>query len=148
MKVLDLRCGRGHGFEGWFGSEAEFVSQVDQAMVRCPVCGDSKVVKKLSAPHLNLSSSRFELPEACQTADETDSASRTLAWLDAARHIAAHTTDVGDQFAQEARRMHYREIDERGIRGTTTIDEAHALLEEGIAVLPFVMPEGLKGPLQ
>jgi len=148
MKVLDLRCGYGHGFEGWFASESEFLSQLDQAMVQCPVCGDSKVVKEPSAPRLNLSPSRVESSEMRQTAGVADSDSRTLAWLAAARHIVAHTTDVGDQFAQEARRMHYREVNERGIRGTTTVDEAHALLDEGIAVLPFVMPEGLKEPLQ
>lgn len=152
MKVLDLHCGGGHAFEGWFVSEADFVSQCDKAMVQCPICGDTSVRKKPSAPRLNLSnlSVNRSAPQTGQvTGDEaTPDNARTLAWLAMAHQILAHTTDVGSRFAEEARKMHYREIDERGIRGTTTADEARSLREEGIDVLPFAMPEALKGPMQ
>ena len=60
----------------------------------------------------------------------------------------ANTLDVGEHFAEEARKMHYGETEERAIRGKTTVDEARALVEEGIDVLPMVLPQSLKKPLQ
>jgi hypothetical protein len=65
-----------------------------------------------------------------------------------ARRVLAETTDVGDQFAEEARKMHYGEKKQQGIRGTATLDETHALADEGIEVLSFPLPQSLKGPLQ
>lgn len=70
------------------------------------------------------------------------------AYLHMARSIMANTEDVGSQFAQEARKMHYGEADERAIRGQATRDEALELLDEGIDVLPLVLPDALKGTLQ
>ena len=66
----------------------------------------------------------------------------------AARHVMANTTDVGNRFAEEARKMHYGEAEERAIRGKTTPDEAQALVEEGIDVVPLLIPDALKEPLQ
>ncbi|MDR7307754.1 DUF1178 family protein [Rhodoferax saidenbachensis] len=160
MKVLDLHCAQGHPFEGWFASEDDFVSQCARALVQCPVCGDPSVVKKLSAPRLNLSGARA--PTAEQAADQAPSsiptgsavattphnAALAAAWMAMARHVVATTTDVGSQFAEEARKMHYGEAEERGIRGRTTEKEARELAEEGIDVMPFVLPEALKEPLQ
>lgn len=60
MKVLDLQCAMGHTFEGWFAFEDDFVSQLARSLVQCPLCGDADVHKKLSAPRLNLSTSRQE----------------------------------------------------------------------------------------
>jgi hypothetical protein len=149
MKVLDLQCSHGHGFEGWFGSEDDFVSQCAQSQVQCPVCGDPSIVKKLSAPRLNLSGRREE-PQATQevVAPTKDDEALTAAWMAMARQVVANTTDVGNAFAEEARKMHYGEAEERGIRGKTTPQEARELVEEGIAVLPFVLPEALKETLQ
>ena len=65
-----------------------------------------------------------------------------------ARKILANTDDVGDQFAEEARRIHYGEAAERGIRGRASPEQTEALLEEGIAVMPLPLPDALKGPLQ
>lgn len=149
MKVLDLQCTHGHVFEGWFASEDDFVAQCEQSLVQCPVCGDPSVAKKLSAPRLNLTGGRGtedrqQLAMAPASADQA----LTAAWLAVARQIVASTTDVGDRFAEEARKMHYREAEERSIRGTTTADEARALLDEGIEVLPLVLPAALKEPLQ
>ena len=69
------------------------------------------------------------------------------AWLKAARHVLAHTEDVGNQFASEARKIHYGESQERGIRGQATQDETLELLDEGIAVMAMPMPAALKGPI-
>ena len=70
------------------------------------------------------------------------------AWLDLARKIVANTEDVGARFAQEARRMHHGEVQERAIRGQATLDEAMELLEEGIAVMPLPLPAAAKETLQ
>ena len=69
-------------------------------------------------------------------------------WMEIGRHLMANTTDVGQNFAEEARKIHYGEAPERGIRGQTSAREARELMEEGIGVLPFALPEALKGPLQ
>jgi hypothetical protein len=70
------------------------------------------------------------------------------AWMEISRKVVSNTDDVGTQFAEEARKMHYGEIPERGIRGQASPAETESLIEEGIAVMPLLLPEGLKGPLQ
>jgi hypothetical protein len=69
-------------------------------------------------------------------------------WLKMARHVMANTEDVGSHFAEVARQMHYGETEERSIRGQTSREEALALVEEGISVMPLPIPDALKGPLQ
>ena len=69
------------------------------------------------------------------------------AWLQMVQHVMAHTEDVGAQFADEARKMHYGEAEERGIRGQVSAQETQALLEEGISVMPLPLPAALKGPV-
>ena len=68
--------------------------------------------------------------------------------MSAARELMARTEDVGQRFADEARRIHYGEAQDRGIRGQTTPQEREALAEEGIEVMSLVLPEALKGPVQ
>jgi hypothetical protein len=153
MKVLDLQCPAGHVFEGWFGSEADFVEQHRKSLVQCPLCGDPSVTKKLSAPRLSLSGSTAEAPPSvAQTAHPVIPThaqhALTEAWLAVARKLVAETTDVGSTFAEEARKIHYGETQPRGIRGTATPDEAHALADEGIEVLSFPLPNAVKEPLQ
>lgn len=153
MKVLDLQCAVGHVFEGWFASEADFVDQRQRSLVQCPVCGDPSVLKKLSAPRLSLSGIRSEPSERKDesqnvVASPTQSPAPVDALLALARRVLAETTDVGDQFAEEARKMHYGEKKVAGIRGTATADETHALADEGIEVRSFRLPQILKGPLQ
>lgn len=156
MKVLNLRCAHEHGFEGWFASEDEFQAQLARGLVECPICGDTTITKGLTAPRLNLGAAA---PQSEMQA-ATESASREvapvadprqamqLAWMRAVREVMANTEDVGERFAEEARRMHYGEVDERNIRGRASREETEALLEEGIPVLPLAVPKGLKGPLQ
>jgi len=161
MKVLDLQCAQGHGFEGWFGSEEDFQSQQERALVQCPLCGDATISKKLSAPRLSLSrasapeesdrserSDRSEQSEQALTVAGPQDADMAKRWMEIGRHLMANTTDVGQRFAEEARKIHYGEAPERGIRGQTSAREARELIEEGIGVLPFAVPEALKGPLQ
>ena len=163
MKVLDLQCAHGHVFEGWFASEEDFVSQSARSLVQCPACGNPDVSKKLSAPRLNLATRRednspvADLPSlssvdtggALLMANNVPDGQKLMeAWLAVARQVIANTSDIGNRFAEEARKMHYQEVEPRGIRGTATLGETRALLEEGIEVLPLVLPEALKETLQ
>jgi hypothetical protein len=171
MKVLDLQCQHAHSFEGWFGSEGDFQSQLARGLVECPMCGDATITKKLSAPRLNLSRLREEA--VAQAATESVAACAVpagekspepakdpvlqamlqdpqvqAAYLHMARKIIANTEDVGNQFAEEARKIHYGEAKERGIRGQASHDERMALQDEGIDVMPLPLPKALTGPLQ
>lgn len=148
MKVLNLRCTHGHAFEGWFGSEDDFESQRERDLVECPMCGDKAIVKGLSAPRLNLGAGREKDKAAAPVAVQPNSDSPAGRWMQAMREVLARTEDVGERFAEEARRMHYGEAAERGIRGQATPEQTEALLDEGIAVMPLLLPDALKEPLQ
>lgn len=158
MKVLDLQCSASHVFEGWFASEDDFQGQLQRGLVECPVCGDAHITKKLSAPRLNLGAAAPPAApaapagkqEVTNTPEMGQGAHAALqaAWMKAVRHVMANTEDVGERFAEEARKIHYGEAQERGIRGQASPEETEALLEEGIGVVPLPMPKGLKGPLQ
>lgn len=145
MKVLDLQCVRGHVFEGWFASEEDFVAQREQSLVQCPLCGDPSIAKKLSAPRLNLTGKNAAPESKPEVALAPDSEQALAsAWLDLARQVVAQTSDVGDKFAEEARKIHYGEAQQRGIRGKATPQEVHSLVQEGIEIIPFALPDALK----
>lgn len=173
MKVLDLHCQQQHVFEGWFGSEDDFQSQLQRKLVQCPVCGDSSITKRLSAPRLNLGAQPPRQPAAASAQAKPEAAAPTAeavlpvattesavaaapelsgearaqlhamqaAWMQWSRKVAESTEDVGKHFAEEARRMHYGETDERAIRGQASPEQAMELMEEGIGVLPLALPE-------
>lgn len=147
MKVLDLQCAHQHLFEGWFASEDDFQSQLSRGLVECPLCGNSTIAKRLSAPRLNLGASE---PAAASLPSTTPApnAEMQARWLHMLRQVVANTDDVGERFAEEARRIHHGEADARAIRGKATSKETAALQEEGIAVLPLPLPAALKNTLQ
>ncbi len=146
MKVFNLSCDQQHAFEGWFASTEAFDAQLAAGEVQCPVCGSTAVSKALSAPRLNLGA---EPPgEQRQVAAMPTPEQMQALFLKMAREIVAGTEDVGERFAEEARRIHYKEVPERGIRGVTSREEADALQEEGINVMPMPFGNLLKGPLQ
>ena len=142
MKVLNLRCANGHGFEGWFASDDEFLDQNGRGLIECPLCADRVVTRLPSAPRLNLSGTKDE-PRA-----EPAAADLQARYLQAVRNLMAHTEDVGERFAEEARRIHYGESEHRGIRGDATPEQREALREEGIETLAVPVPAALKNPLQ
>ena len=161
MKVLSLQCAHQHGFEGWFGSEDDYQSQLARALVECPVCGDKSITKLPSAPRLNLGASAPAAQREVTPSDSTAMAAgapvlsgdadlhkaQAVLWK-MARHILANTEDVGARFAEESRKMHYGEATERNIRGQASREETEALLEEGIPVMPLPLPAALKETLQ
>jgi hypothetical protein len=173
MKVLDLRCTHGHRFEGWFGSEDDYLAQNGRGLIGCPTCADRHITRVPSAPRLNLSGARepaqkaqgqakVERPVAAAssagepvttTSAHLPNAPAALAelhaaWLAATRRIVERTEDVGERFAEEARRIHYGETPERAIRGRTDARERAALADEGIEVFTLPLPPGLEGPVQ
>ena len=160
MKVLNLQCAHQHEFEGWFGSEDDYRSQLARGLVSCPLCGDAQIEKKLSAPRLNLRAGRQEDSESAVAAPAGNAESLSnhirnpeLAalqgrMLQALREVVAHTEDVGERFADEARAMHHGDVEYRQIRGQTSPQEALELMEEGIEVIALPMLPAIKETLQ
>lgn len=146
MKVLNLRCANGHGFEGWFASDDDFLDQNGRGMIECPLCADRVVSRLPSAPRLNLSGAREQPAEP--TPAPAAVADLQARYLKAVREMVARTEDVGERFPEEARRIHYGEVPHRGIRGQATPEERAALSEEGIEVVSLPVPAVLKEPLQ
>jgi hypothetical protein len=151
MKVLDLRCGAGHGFEGWFASEADYEQQRVDGRIECPLCGDAAVSRLPSAPRLNLSGARAPAGEgagaaaAAVASPEHQAATR---WMQAVEALVRDTEDVGDRFPEEARRIHYGEVPNKGIRGQATPAQRAELLEEGIETVAIAVPVPTKRSLQ
>lgn len=143
MKVYDLRCRNQHRFEGWFGSDDEFASQSERGIIECPLCGDTGVLRLPSAPRLNVSGAREEETQPVAQGPDVQAL-----FMQAVRRVIDNTEDVGERFAEEARRIHYGEVVERGIRGRASRADSEALREEGIEVWPLPLPPALRGPLQ
>ena len=149
MKVLSLRCANEHLFEGWFASDGDFQSQGERGQLVCPLCNDTEILRLPSAPRLNVFRQREPDPVAAATAAATSSSHAHQAkWLRAVRQVIKNTEDVGERFPEEARRIHYGEVEERAIRGRASAAEADALREEGIEVMAVAVPEPFKGSLQ
>ena len=126
MIVLNLTCANRHPFEGWFASADEFARQSATKLISCPYCSDANITRLPSGPHVK---------RAVATADAT--AAKLLA---AVADLARNSENVGAQFPEEARKIHYEETPPRSIRGIATATEVKALIEEGIAVLPLSIP--------
>lgn len=158
MIHYELRCDRGHAFDGWFKDSASFDLQAEQGLIACPSCHSLSVSRALMAPALGRAarhgldkpSPSAAPPAAPPAAAEAPAQSviagpalpdQLRALLQRMRAEVEKTCDdVGGQFAEEARRIHYGEAEARGIYGETTPAEAEALSEEGIAfgVLPWL----------
>lgn len=135
-----LQCDKDHQFEAWFKGSADYERQVKRKLVTCPECGSAKVEKALMAP--NVSTSRSKSAElTVANAEATAGAEKTRELLDLMRRLRAEVEKnaefVGPRFAEEARKMHYEEVEKRGIYGEATADEARELHEEGIEFYPL-----------
>jgi hypothetical protein len=175
MKVYNLACPLDHRFEGWFASEEDCLAQQDKGMLACPMCDSTEITRMPSAPHIakssanKVASTSTELTIANADASDGGSVSGTLsgnvvaltggdhsqleaqvqaAFLKGMRELMGRSEDVGSSFAEEARKIHYKESPERSIRGQTTLDEAEALREEGIEVMAMPMLPAFKNTLQ
>lgn len=143
LKVFDLQCEHGHVFEGWFGSHEDYDAQQVRGLVTCPVCQSAVIEKKLSAPRLNVGHYNepaqpavSDSPEVVATSPNANQIAQLQALvLQQMRELVSNTENVGERFAEEARRIHSGESDERPIRGIATREERESLAEEGIAVV-------------
>jgi hypothetical protein len=175
MKVYNLACPLNHRFEGWFTSEEDCLAQQDKGMLACPICDSTEISRMPSAPHIAKSGSSKDTPSsteltvASSASTEHTGVSGTLsgdvlaltgsdhsqleaqvqaAFLKGMRDLMGKSEDVGNSFAEEARKIHYKESPERSIRGQTTLDEAEALSDEGIEVMAIPMMPAFKNTLQ
>lgn len=134
-----LRCENAHEFEGWFSESADFERQVASGFLTCPVCSSAAVSKLMMAPSVSTARKKSEMQTLAMDTMRREAFQKLK---EAVSTIKANSEDVGTRFPEEARKIHYGEADARGIMGQTTLDEARALLEEGIeiAALP-VLPD-------
>ncbi len=130
MIVYQLRCGHGHGFEAWFKDSGSYDRQRKARKVECPICGDAKVSKAPMAPALARGDSRGDSQEIA--AHEMSRKVMEVA-TKLRQHVEENCDYVGERFAEEARRIHYEEVDPRGIYGEASEEEAKELTDEGIS---------------
>ncbi|MFO1185472.1 MAG: DUF1178 family protein [Bauldia sp.] len=143
-----LVCDTEHSFEAWFRSSDDYEKQARGKRVACPTCGSTAVGRQVMAPALvgQRREAAGETPPAAPAVVATLPDPGNPAVLEALRQLRqlalANSEPVGDRFPEEARKIHYREVEPRGIHGKATAEEAKALLEEGVQIqqLP-VLPE-------
>ena len=159
MIRYSLRCDRDHAFESWFQSSAAYDSQVRRKLVTYPACGSAKVERAIMAPQIVSQKGRASAEPAPATATATSTTTEVTtptstpllmaqerelrAKLKELRdHIVKNADNVGERFPNEARKMHYGDIEHRPIYGEASPDEARALIEEGVEVSPLpVLPD-------
>jgi len=139
MIRYDLICDKGHEFDGWFSNSEAFETQAKRGFVECTHCGSNKVEKQLMAPSLGAKSTKKGGGARQMVAGGNDPRMQQMVAMmrEVRRHVEQNAENVGDRFADEARKIHYGESEERGISGNATQDEAKALVEEGIEVHPL-----------
>jgi hypothetical protein len=159
MIHYNLRCARGHAFESWFQSSSAYEVQEKRQLVSCPVCGSSEVERAIMAPQIVSKKGRKDTASDSEPvatpAPATDVAAPAPTPLLMAQeqelraklrelrdHIVKNADNVGERFPNEARKMHYGDIEHRPIFGEASADEARSLIDEGVEVMPLpVLPD-------
>jgi len=164
MIKYTLVCDKGHDFESWFADSAAFDKQAKRKLVTCPHCGSAKVEKAIMAPRLATSKKGarpIEAPSEAPAATPAPAAAAPVPSTPAPvamlspqerefrtklkelrDHLTKNAENVGGKFPEQARKMHYGEIEHRSIYGEATPEDAKALAEEGIEFHPLpVLPE-------
>ncbi|MGV3490495.1 MAG: DUF1178 family protein [Devosia sp.] len=133
MITYSLVCDKAHKFDAWFKSAEAFDEQSGRGIVTCPVCGSGKVGKALMAPALSrVNSDKVSLSSGHPMQSEIRELMRAMR-----KKVMSEADYVGDRFADEARKIHFKEADARGIYGEATHDEVAELLDDGIDFLPL-----------
>ena len=153
MIRYNLRCERGHAFESWFQSSQAYETQEKRQLINCPSCGSAKVERAIMAPRIVSRKSRDRAAPAPAAATETTTPASTPLMMAQERelraklrelrdHIVKNADNVGERFPNEARKMHYGDIEHRPIYGEASPEEARSLIEEGVEVSPLpVLPD-------
>ena len=143
MIVFDLICDDQHRFEGWFASGRDFDRQLSQKLLACPVCGSDSVVRVPHAPRINTGArddAKAPSPAPAAGTQQQYANLGTDVLTKLIDYIIETTEDVGAAFPEEARKIYYREAQERHIRGTASQKDVDALTEEGIEVAALPIP--------
>lgn len=153
MIVFNLQCSHGHKFEAWFGSSQDYEGQKARNLVSCPVCGDPMIDKAVMAPAVGAKGNRREARAPVRAGAPGPRSVATMAPEEVAKlqevmhklaevqaQLLENSAWVGDAFADKARAMHYGDAPHESIHGTANVEEAQALVEEGIAVAPLPIP--------
>jgi hypothetical protein len=152
MIRYNLRCERGHAFESWFQSSQAYESQEKRSLVTCPACGSAKVERAIMAPQI-VSKRKDRAGPAPVASTEAAAPTSTPLMMAQERelraklkelrdHIVKNADNVGERFPNEARKMHYGDIEHRPIYGEASPEEARSLIDEGVEVSPLpVLPE-------
>jgi hypothetical protein len=153
MIRYNLRCERGHAFESWFQSSQAYETQEKRKLVNCPSCGSAKVERAIMAPQIVSKKSRERAAPAPAAATEATTPASTPLMMAQERelraklrelrdHIVKNADNVGERFPNEARKMHYGDIEHRPIYGEASPEEARSLIDEGVEVSPLpVLPD-------
>jgi hypothetical protein len=153
MIRYNLRCEHGHAFESWFQSSQAYESQEKRRLVSCPACGSAKVERAIMAPQIVSRKSRDVATPAPTASTEVTAPTSTPLMMAQERelraklkelrdHIVKNADNVGERFPNEARKMHYGDIEHRPIYGEASPEEARSLIDEGVEVSPLpVLPE-------
>jgi hypothetical protein len=153
MIRYNLRCERGHAFESWFQSSQTYETQEKRQLINCPSCGSAKVERAIMAPQIVSKKSRDRAVPAPAAATETTTPASTPLMMAQERelraklrelrdHIVKNADNVGERFPNEARKMHYGDIEHRPIYGEASPEEARSLIDEGVEVSPLpVLPD-------
>ena len=148
-----LICEKGHDFESWFQDSAAYDKQAKRGLVTCPQCGSAKVEKAIMAPRLSATAKKrgapIQAPAPTAETSTTPASSAPVAMISPQEqefrsklkelrdHLTKNADNVGPKFPEEARKMHYGEIEHRSIYGVASPDEAKELSEEGIEFHPL-----------
>jgi hypothetical protein len=161
MIKYSLVCDKAHEFESWFSNSAAYDQQVERGLVECPHCSSIKIAKAIMAPRIarkdreRPAAGAAPQPETIvEAAVPAEPQPQRVALLDERQQamrdmirelhskIVENATDVGPRFPEEARKMHLGETPQRSIYGQASLEEAKALIEEGVPVLPVpTLPE-------
>ena len=141
MILFDLKCENGHQFEAWFPSSSKYDDQIKRNLVTCPYCNTNKVKKSLMAPNINLGKNSNKSKKDFEKVFAKNNVEKQIKKIK--KLIEKNTDNVGDKFAEEARKIYYGEKKVRPIRGQTSKSEAKELIEEGIpfSSLPWTSKE-------
>jgi hypothetical protein len=161
MIRYSLVCDQGHDFESWFADSAAYDKQAKRKQVACPHCGSAKVEKAIMAPRLAASkkgATPIEAPPAAEAPTPAPAPAQAVPapvaiispqerelrtkLKELRDHLTKNADNVGAKFPEQARKMHYGEIEHRSIYGEATPEDAQSLAEEGIEFHPLpILPD-------
>ncbi|MEM7569920.1 MAG: DUF1178 family protein [Pseudomonadota bacterium] len=175
MIAFDLKCANNHVFEAWFGSSSDYEKQCQAKLISCPICDNTDISKAIMAPNVGRKSNQggakpkevtgeviapaapaapMPAPEPTQPVPVVRPSPELPAQVqeqitevltEFRKKVEENCDYVGNEFAEEARKIHYGEADERGIYGEATLDEAEELYEEGIEIAALPLPSKPSG---